>query len=149
MGEFTVECRRCGRTMRLIGPIEIDYIDECAMCNEARVSLPKRGDRVRVTEARSAVIHHCPRSNWTGPESDIRKGICPGCAGTTLYEDCSATHAVQDASEVNAHLTARAEFARGMRRAVEIAEGLCARDDAFYHLANEMKEAVEKELADG
>jgi hypothetical protein len=33
--------------------------------------------------------HHCPRSNWTGPESELRKGICPKCAETTLYEDCS------------------------------------------------------------
>lgn len=34
------------------------------------------------------MTHHCPRSNWTGPESELRNGICPGCAGTTLYEDC-------------------------------------------------------------
>lgn len=35
------------------------------------------------------MTHHCPRSNWTGPESELRKGICPRCAETTLYEDCS------------------------------------------------------------
>jgi hypothetical protein len=35
------------------------------------------------------MTHHCPRSNWTGPESELRRGICPKCAGTTLYEDCS------------------------------------------------------------
>lgn len=33
--------------------------------------------------------HHCPRSNWSGPESELRRGICPKCAETTLYEDCS------------------------------------------------------------
>ena len=33
--------------------------------------------------------HHCPRSNWTGQESELRRGICPKCAETTLYEDCS------------------------------------------------------------
>jgi hypothetical protein len=33
--------------------------------------------------------HHCHRSNWTGPESELRRGICPKCAETTLYEDCS------------------------------------------------------------
>lgn len=35
------------------------------------------------------MTHHCPRSNWTGPESELRRGICPRCAETTLYEDCS------------------------------------------------------------
>lgn len=35
------------------------------------------------------MTHHCPRSNWTGPESELRKGICPKCAEMTLYEDCS------------------------------------------------------------
>lgn len=34
------------------------------------------------------MTHHCPRSNWTGPESELRRGICPKCAVTTLYEDC-------------------------------------------------------------
>jgi hypothetical protein len=35
------------------------------------------------------MTHHCPRSNWTGPESELRRGVCPKCAETTLYEDCS------------------------------------------------------------
>lgn len=35
------------------------------------------------------MTHHCPRSNWTGQESELRRGICPRCAKTTLYEDCS------------------------------------------------------------
>lgn len=35
------------------------------------------------------MTHHCPRSNWTGPESELRRGICPKCAEMTLYEDCS------------------------------------------------------------
>jgi hypothetical protein len=34
------------------------------------------------------MTYHCPRSNWTGPESELRKGICPKCAESTLYEDC-------------------------------------------------------------
>lgn len=39
------------------------------------------------------MTHHCPRSNWTGPESELRRGICPKCAETTLYEDCQARSA--------------------------------------------------------
>lgn len=31
----------------------------------------------------------CRRSGWSGPESELsRARICPGCAQTTLFEDC-------------------------------------------------------------
>jgi hypothetical protein len=50
------------------------------------------------------MTHHCPRSNWTGPESALRRGICPKCAETTLYEDCSV-RPVADSIVVETHRT--------------------------------------------
>lgn len=41
------------------------------------------------TELRGSRNLTCRRSGWSGPESELsRARICPGCAQTTLFEDC-------------------------------------------------------------
>lgn len=98
-------------------------------------SLPKRGDRVRVTEVRDNTIHpsHVEPGGGDAP-------LCPACGESTgLSEPCRGHSA---------------EFAHGMRRAVEIAERISERRDWTYPpewvaRIDELKEAVEKELADG
>lgn len=94
-------------------------------------SLPKRGDRVRVTEVRDNTIHpsHVEPGGGDAP-------LCPACGESTgLSEPCRGHSA---------------EFARGMRRAVEIAEGLAGYPERrILRLisAMELRDTVERELS--
>lgn len=179
MAEFTVECRRCGRTMQLIGPIEINYLDECSMCDEDRVSLPKRGDRVRVVEAlyqpslvglqltlssdcstyADFIRFRCEEAGYVGPvkvEILERAGECIGeCAHcdepmvkAEVITDDGAHFCSERCYAEYFPKPVHPEFARGMRRAVKIAEGLGfgAYGNRSLAYVDELKEAVEKEL---
>lgn len=150
--------------------------------------LPKRGDRVRVTEvmyqpsllgreleltndahwyddSQTWMRFRCEQAGYVGPvkvellerahASKVEIIERDGYKFTLTCRKCGLAMKLE-AGPLKRHDTTidtcalcdekSAEFARGMRRAVRIAERLCARDDAFYHLANELKEAVEKEL---
>lgn len=161
-------------------------------------SLPKRGDRVRVTEtlyqpsllgselelthdahwyddSQTWMRFRCEQAGYVGPvkvEIPERADRFDCCGGSDEHspehtQDCSERPASEricaDCGMPVTHRvhrgfgpcggrsvkTVHPEFARGMRRAVEIAEGLPWQLSKGDYLVEKLKEAVEKEIAGG
>lgn len=140
-------------------------------------SLPKRGDRVRVTWAHQhsslkvgSEVVLSSRGYSVDPANELYRPTPPPDCVAFMYADADhrerGSHAVKveileratsayeptdDGDRAFLTEVAHAEFARGMRRAVEIAEGLGfgAYGNRSIAYVDELKAAIEKELADG